>query len=239
MRLSRWLPALIVVAVLGVAGWQVFERYWYYLPGIMASLTDPVGPNRPVTWQPGPQSRRAARARRTSSSSSPTTSATTTSHSPAAASRTARCRRRTSIRSRGRRRVHAGYAGNATCAPSRAAIMTGRYPTRFGFEFTPAPKAFMRLSSHLQRSDAGIRVTYYRRPRGRRSADRCSRGSRRRRSRSRELLRSRGYHTLGLGKWHLGEAPRRCGRKRSGFDEYLGFHAGRVDVPARRTIRAS
>ena len=37
----------------------------------------------------------------------------------------------------------AGYSGNATCAPSRAAIMTGRYPTRFGFEFTPTPKQFM------------------------------------------------------------------------------------------------
>jgi Sulfatase len=33
-----------------------------------------------------------------------------------------------------------GYSGHATCAPSRAAIMTGRYATRFGFEFTPAPK---------------------------------------------------------------------------------------------------
>jgi len=37
------------------------------------------------------------------------------------------------------------YSGAATCAPSRAMLMTGRYPTRTGFEFTPAPAAMSRI----------------------------------------------------------------------------------------------
>jgi hypothetical protein len=36
-------------------------------------------------------------------------------------------------------RFLAGYSANGTCAPSRASVMSGRYATRFGFEFTPAP----------------------------------------------------------------------------------------------------
>lgn len=36
-----------------------------------------------------------------------------------------------------------GYAANGTCAPSRAAILSGRYGTRFGFEFTPTPASMM------------------------------------------------------------------------------------------------
>ena len=40
-----------------------------------------------------------------------------------------------------------GYAANGTCAPSRAALMSGRYGTRFGFEFTPTPPGMMQLAA--------------------------------------------------------------------------------------------
>ncbi|MBP9234453.1 MAG: sulfatase-like hydrolase/transferase [Hyphomonadaceae bacterium] len=41
------------------------------------------------------------------------------------------------------------YAGTATCAPLRAMIMTGRYPTRTGFEFTPTPDGMGGIISML------------------------------------------------------------------------------------------
>ena len=45
-----------------------------------------------------------------------------------------------------------GYAGNATCAPSRAALMTGRYGPRFGFESTPAPPIMGKMVSTWAKS---------------------------------------------------------------------------------------
>jgi hypothetical protein len=34
-----------------------------------------------------------------------------------------------------------GYAGHCVCAPTRAALMSGMYQHRFGFEFNPGPEA--------------------------------------------------------------------------------------------------
>jgi len=41
------------------------------------------------------------------------------------------------------------YAGQAMCAPSRAAIYTGLFPTNIGAEFTPFPKELILLSYFL------------------------------------------------------------------------------------------
>jgi arylsulfatase A-like enzyme len=225
-RLSRARIALMAAVVLGIAGWGVFHRYWYYLPGIMATLRDPVGPNHEVTWQASGPSERPAAGR------PPNVVVILaddlgwndiTFNGGGVAAGLVPTPRIDSIGRDGAAFTQA-YAGDATCAPSRAAIMTGRYATRFGFEFTPAPKAFSRLISTYDL--AGPLPNYYYSEREKDIPNSISDltvptseimiG---------ELMKSRGYHTIMLGKWHLGGTPATSPESR-GFDEALAFYDG-------------
>jgi arylsulfatase A-like enzyme len=126
-----------------------------------------------------------------------------------------------------------GYAGNATCAPSRAAIMTGRYPTRFGFEFTPAPVAFERMVGTEAEPGAVVAPRFFKDrlaqmpPAGTKGTPEAvnSLAVPTGEITIAEVLRSRGYHTLHFGKWHLG-GVKGSRPEDQGFDESLGFIAG-------------
>ena len=97
-----------------------------------------------------------------------------------------------------------GYAANGTCAPSRAALMSGRYGTRFGFEFTPTPTGFMPIVSLV----SGTRDRPLQPP-GVRNTEASSlsfdqMGMPPSEITLAELLADQGYHTVHIGKWHLG-----------------------------------
>lgn len=117
-----------------------------------------------------------------------------------------------------------GYAGNATCAPSRAAIMTGRYATRFGFEFTPTPVAFSRVVGSF-RSPGTLHPPQFARELVKDTPPLDEEAMPASEVTIAEMLRERGYHTVHLGKWHLGGADG-ARPEDQGFAESLGFMAG-------------
>lgn len=89
----------------------------------------------------------------------------------------------------GMRFTHA-LSANPVCSPSRAALLTGRYPTR-----VMVPRVlFPTDTAGLPDSEQTLA----------------------------QLLKTKGYKTMAVGKWHLGHLPQFLPTSR-GFDHYFGI----------------
>ncbi len=221
--MKRLLIVLGVVAVVIGAGVWAFKQYGYYLPGLISNIRDPIAPNHAVAWQAGPET--AATGDRPPNIIvilADDLGFNDLSRNGGFANGAVPTPNINAIASEGVA-VNTAYAANATCSPSRAAIMTGRYPTRFGFEFTGAPVAFSRYIAGFSRNEMRPAIFHEDRTSQMPPLERLGvPGSE---TTIAEVLRGRGYHTIHLGKWHLGEAPE-MRPEAQGFDESLGFMAG-------------
>jgi uncharacterized sulfatase len=116
-----------------------------------------------------------------------------------------------------------GYAANGTCAPSRAALMSGRYGTRFGFEFTPTPAGMMQIVPRLRGPIPRLREPIVYEDAELVDYDRM--GMPASEITIAELLSGQGYHTVHIGKWHLGRSNGMAPHDQ-GFDESLLMASG-------------
>ncbi len=86
------------------------------------------------------------------------------------------------------------------CCPTRAALLSGRHPQRAGINTWTQGNMHAKAGVNMRRSEITLA----------------------------ETLKTAGYQTALIGKWHLGAASE-SGPTRQGFDQFFGFRGGFID----------
>ena len=222
---------LTVVAVLCAVLAVAYVNRLYILQYSLGWYTDfkhPRGPNQAVPWTQGPAAATVAAAQRPPNiiviMADDLGINDVTTHGGGRAAEGVPTPHIDSI-ARDGVRFDQGHAGAAVCTVSRAALMTGRYPWRFGVEFTPTPGAMARVAGSLYADPDRLHPVLVDKDKATQAKDFNDLGLPASELTMAELLKPRGYHTLHIGKWHLGSTPQ-MRPNNQGFDESLFMESG-------------
>lgn len=227
---------LIVLVALFIAGAMVWHNrvnlLVWGLP-IYQSIADPIPPNVPIEWQSGPATASQSPAERPPNIvfilADDMGFNDVSLYNGGAADGSLKTPHIDAIAGQGVRFDNA-YAANSVCAPSRASLLTGRYSTRFGFEFTPFMNIGATIFQWMDDLDPGPLPLFIDQAKAKALPPFLDLGMPQSEITIAEVLKSRGYQTAHIGKWHLGEKPGMRPRDQ-GFDESLNL-AGTLYLPA-------
>jgi len=156
MKKLAMVVALLTIA--GFAGWQQRVELLVWVAPKLLKITSPVAENRELNWSQGPEVAASEPADRP-----PNIVLIVTDdmgfndislYNGGAGDGTLQTPSIDALAHEGVTFTN-GYAANAVCAPSRASIMTGRYSTRFGFEFTPFFKTGVTIFRWMEELNPG------------------------------------------------------------------------------------
>ena len=205
MKKLAMVVALLIIA--GFAGWQQRVELLVWVAPKLLKITSPVAENRELNWSQGPEVAASEPADRP-----PNIVLIVTDdmgfndislYNGGAGDGTLQTPSIDALAHEGVTFTN-GYAANAVCAPSRASIMTGRYSTRFGFEFTPFFKTGVTIFRWMEELNPGPVPLFLDEASAATMKPLQELGLPSSEITIAELLKQQGYYTAHVGKWHLG-----------------------------------
>lgn len=209
---------IVALALLGL-GLIFWKDMLFWLLVQTAAPKDNVGPNQEIVWQQGPDTRSDDRPNVIVIVADDLGINDMTDYDDLDPSGTMHTPNIDFIANSGIKFKNA-YSGSATCAPSRGMIVTGRYATSTGYEFTPVPDGMARAINLFNPEE-----TRYMAESVESNPLFDNQGLPAEEITFAETLKDAGYYTAHIGKWHLGRGPNFAPLSQ-GFDESLMMASG-------------
>ena len=224
---KKLLTTFGILVLIGVIGGIWFSNNWHRLPGIIRNIKNPVAENQPTAWQNGPTTRTSDQPNIVVIMVDDLGFNEVSTYGGGLANGQFKTPNIDQLAADGVLCTN-GYSATAVCSPSRAALLTGRFATRFGYEFTPTAKGYGKVIDYFAKdraippiyneevdnqlppvSDMGLPPSEITIP---------------------EMLKPQGYHSVQVGKWHLGGSKDYIPTNH-GFDESLWIESGSLFLP--------